>query len=109
MIYISTSSVKTDSIKEAVEILYNNGFTNIELSGGTKYYSNIKKDLIDLKNKYNLNFICHNYFPPPVEDFVINLASTNKKIFNLSMENIRRSLPNRPFGHSRKSRGPERP
>lgn len=92
MIYISTSSIRTDSIREAVETLYGNGFSCIELSGGTKFYPGMKEDLIDLQKKYNLHYICHNYFPPPQEDFVINLASMNDLIFSASMESIIRSM-----------------
>ena len=42
MIYISTSCVKNIKIKDSVEELANNGFKNIELSGGTEYYENFE-------------------------------------------------------------------
>ena len=65
MIYISTSCVKNNSIKKSIKQIVDFGYTNIELSGGTDYYPEIVDDLVSLKDKYNLNFICHNYFPPP--------------------------------------------
>ena len=70
MIYISTSCVKHRKIKDSVEELALNGFKNIELSGGTEYYENFERDLIELKGEYNLNYRCHNYFPPPKKPFV---------------------------------------
>ena len=76
MIYISTSCIKNNKkIKTSVEELAINGFSNIELSGGTEPYDQMEYDLLELKDKYNLNYRCHNYFPPPIEPFVLNLAS----------------------------------
>ena len=60
MIYISTSCVKNNKIRGSVEELAMNGFQNIELSGGTEYYENFENDLFELKDKYRLNYRCHN-------------------------------------------------
>jgi len=97
MIYISTSCVKHNKIKDSVEELASNGFKNIELSGGTEYYENFESDLIELKSKYNLNYRCHNYFPPPKKHFVLNLASLNDETFRISLEHLERvvALSNR--------------
>jgi len=92
MIYISSSTIKSKKISDSVEILANSGFRNIELSGGTEYYPDIKRDLLDFQQKYEINFLCHNYFPPPKENFVINLASLNDEIHNLSFQNIKKSI-----------------
>jgi len=92
MIYISSSTIKSKKISDSVEILANSGFRNIELSGGTEYYPGIKRDLLDFQQKYEINFLCHNYFPPPKENFVINLASLNDEIHNLSFQNIKKSI-----------------
>jgi sugar phosphate isomerase/epimerase len=91
MIYISSSCVKTAKIKEAVEKLSTAGFMNIELSGGTRPYPELKKDLLDLKDS-GINFLCHNYFPPPNENFVLNLASLNEDIFQRSMAHVKAAL-----------------
>ena len=97
MIYVSTSCVKHNKIKDSVEELASNGFKNIELSGGTEYYENFESDLIELKSKYNLNYRCHNYFPPPKKHFVLNLASLNDETFRISLEHLERvvALSNR--------------
>ncbi len=60
MIYVSSSCVKADTIQKAVLALVKEGFKNIELSGGTKYYDNFANDLLELKRRYNLNFLVHN-------------------------------------------------
>lgn len=85
MIYVSSSCVKAQTIKESIEILVSHGFRNIELSGGTSYYPEIEDDLLDLKSKYDLNYLCHNYFPPPQQDFVLNLASLDNQIYQKSL------------------------
>ena len=80
MFYISSSASPKDNIKEAVTELAQLGFLNIELSGGTKYYDGIENDLFSLKKKYKINFLVHNYFPPPPDKFVLNIASNEPQI-----------------------------
>ena len=92
MIYISTSCIKHNKIKDSVEELASNGFKNIELSGGTEYYENFEIDLIELKSKYNLNYRCHNYFPPPKKHFVLNLASLNDETFQMSFDHLKKVI-----------------
>jgi sugar phosphate isomerase/epimerase len=86
MIYISSSSVQARTIKEAIEILIERGFSNIELSGGTNYYDGLEEDLFELKEHYKLNLLCHNYFPAHNEHFVLNLASLNNEIYQKSVD-----------------------
>jgi sugar phosphate isomerase/epimerase len=97
MIYVSSSCVKHNKIKDSVKELATNGFKNIELSGGTVYYEDFEDDLLELKDKYNLNYRCHNYFPPPQKHFVLNLASLNDETFQMSLEHLEKvvALSNR--------------
>lgn len=90
--YVSSSCVKAVSIKEAVEKLHAYGFKNIELSGGTRPYPELKADLLSLKKELGINFLCHNYFPPPIENFVLNLASLNEDIYTKSMNHVQSAL-----------------
>jgi sugar phosphate isomerase/epimerase len=92
MIYVSSSCVKHKKIKDSVQELANAGFSNIELSGGTEYYEGFEDDLLNLKDKYNLRYICHNYFPPPKEHFVVNLASLNDEIYTKSLRHLTDSI-----------------
>ena len=92
MIYISTSCVKHNQIKNSVLELVNSGFKNIELSGGTEYYHGFEDELLELKDKYNLNYICHNYFPPPKEHFVLNLASLDNKVYNKTLKHLKNAI-----------------
>ena len=92
MIYVSSSCVKNEFIWQSVETLAKNGFKNIELSGGTERDSRYTKHLHDLKEKFNLNYRCHNYFPPPEEHFVMNLASDSDEISSKTINIINESI-----------------
>ena len=92
MIYVSTSCVRNDYIKDSVRELAEMGFFNIELSGGTRYYEGYLEDLLSLKQEYRLNYQVHNYFPPPREDFVLNLIDTDETNYERSLEMIRKAL-----------------
>ncbi len=81
MINVSSACLEHEKIKDSVKELAENGFLNIELSGGTKYYEGYEEDLLRLQEEYNLNYIVHNYFPPPRQDFILNLASLNDDIY----------------------------
>jgi sugar phosphate isomerase/epimerase len=92
VIFVSTSCVKNKKIKDSVEELANAGFKNIELSGGTVFYENFENDLLELKEKYNLNYRCHNYFPPPKKPFVLNLASLDDETFQMSFDHLEKVI-----------------
>jgi len=83
MIYISTGGEKHISAVEYSLKLIENNIENIELSGG-KYRNNMLCGLSELKQC--CRFTLHNYFPPPQNPFVFNLASLNKKIRKRSYE-----------------------
>ena len=92
MIYVSSSCSKQKKIGAAIRELAEHGFHNIELSGGTKYYKGYENDIFDLKEKYNLDLLVHNFFPPPEEDFVLNLASLDDAIFEKSVVQLRKAI-----------------
>ena len=88
-IYISTGGYKDSSAEKICKDLFNEGVTSIELSG-TKYVEGIIEKLSLLKKK--INFQIHNYFPPPKIPFVLNLASENEKIAELTLNHIFHAL-----------------
>jgi sugar phosphate isomerase/epimerase len=92
MIYISSSCVKATNIEDAVKTLVDQGFKNIELSGGTRYDENALDSLIQLKKDYNINFLLHNYFPTPANSFVLNLASLDSEISTYSLEHVKKAI-----------------
>ncbi|GAB5539828.1 MAG: hypothetical protein Salg2KO_19310 [Salibacteraceae bacterium] len=91
MIYISSSSVKSNRIVDSINKLTAAGFDAIELSGGTMPYKGLEQDLRSIKEK-GVKLLAHNYFPPPSTPFVLNLASLDKTVADLSMEHALRAL-----------------
>lgn len=89
MIYLSTGGFNFLSGAEVAAHFVENKITNIELSGGTSNTKQIEK-LLPLNS--NCNFQIHNYFPPPQEAFVFNLASEDELIFTKSVNHAHRAI-----------------
>ena len=85
MIYISTGGISNQIGSATALEFFNKGINEIELSGGL-YSEKIEQDLFNLPKKLNLQI--HNYFPPPIEPFVFNLASKNELIFEKSYKHV---------------------
>lgn len=68
------------------------GIRDIELSGGTEFYPELEDDMLQMKQEYNLNYICHAYFPPREKDIVINLASCNDEIYEASIKHYEKCI-----------------
>jgi len=89
LLYISTSSIKNVNIIKVINQL-KTITNNIELSGGTKIQKNMLYDISELNNKYdNLNFLVHSYFPPPVDDFVLNFADKSSQTRTFIAESMK--------------------
>ena len=88
-IYISSGAFgKNKNLNKIFSILKKNKINSVELSGGM--YE--KKIIKNLKLNKKFNFIFHNYFPVPKKNFVLNLASNNKKIINQSFSHIKNAI-----------------
>jgi len=92
LIYITSLCSSKDNIKEAVSELINLGYKNIELTGNTKYYPGLEKDIIFLKKKHNLNLLVHNYFPPKSSEFILNLGTGNPDYLKASFNFVRDAI-----------------
>jgi sugar phosphate isomerase/epimerase len=75
-LFLSTSCIMTENIVE--DIMKISEITgNIELSGGSQQEPYLLGNLKKLKEKKDISFLIHNYFPPPKNNFVLNIANTN--------------------------------
>lgn len=89
MIFVSSACVRAKKISEVLLQYSKAGIKNIELSGGTSYYPQIENDLLYYGKKYGIKYVCHSYFPPAKNDFVINLAACNDEIYMRSIEHYK--------------------
>lgn len=89
MIYVSTGGNKSISGYESAFNFLNEGFKAVELSGGTYDEQQLEK----LKTlKAGLYLQVHNYYPPPAQPFVLNLASNDSLIFEQSLAHIKKGI-----------------
>jgi sugar phosphate isomerase/epimerase len=85
MIYYSTGGYRSGPAVELCKRLVESGVRHIELSGGLPDQNQIAT-LMQLKEE--CSFIVHNYFPPPVVPFVLNVGSLNEQVAASSMRHV---------------------
>jgi len=88
--YVSTSCLPAESSVFAIlEAYARAGLTEIELGNGREYIQDVSPDRF---RRYGTRFIVHNYFPPPREPLIVNLASHNSEILQQSRAHIKNSI-----------------
>ena len=87
-LYTSTSCLKGD-VFDILDLYEEAGFRNVELGSSHPYNDKISPATI---GEYDFNFLVHNYFPPPKEPFIINIASQNKTILQGSIDQLKASI-----------------
>jgi sugar phosphate isomerase/epimerase len=88
-IYVSTGGDKTRALDSVLRDYLDAGIANIELSGGA-YTVDVDKILHDLRS--STNFELHNYFPPPLNPFVLNLGSLNQEVVHKSISHVEQAI-----------------
>lgn len=81
--YLSSGAFRTKSLKEIVSFSVEHGLDRIELSSGLRHEANLLQPVRDT-NGVSVNYLVHNYFPPPAKSFVLNLAASKDEILELS-------------------------
>ena len=89
MIFVSTGGYKDLAFEDAIKELSKVGIVAFELSGG-KFSNDIASKLKKLSENYSISI--HNYFPPPIIPFVLNLASFNDDIVKASFNHIIKAI-----------------
>ena len=88
-IFISSSAISSKNVEDNITFLAKNGITNIELSGGCSYSSNILNKLIILK-KYKLEYLVHNFSPK--DNFVLNIGSCDDRHYKKTIKFYKKSI-----------------
>jgi sugar phosphate isomerase/epimerase len=86
-IYISTTSFQTHHLPEIFALCEDNGIDAVELSVAKSW------DLDSLRQESaRRRLLVHNYFPPPAEPFLLNLASQDAANLQRSLDHCRRAI-----------------
>lgn len=89
-IYVSTSCLAgTRNLFDVLETYARAGLRNVELGAS---HECIDDSLVIKLRRYDVNYVIHNYFPPPPDPFILNLASNDRSIRQLSLELVSRAL-----------------
>ena len=83
-LYVSTGCLKSRPLEVFLEECADKNIRNIELSSGVSYETGIIQ--IIEKQRRQFNFLIHNYFPPPQNSFVLNLAAADESCLIRSLE-----------------------
>ena len=87
-LYISTTFIKNNtSLIKALEILKEVGTSSVEICSNHIYEKNL-----NYINKFNFNYIVHNYFPVPKKNIILNISSLDKNIRENSIKKIKDSI-----------------
>ena len=89
-VFVSSGAFRTKSIDELLQLARDYGIRHLELSSGMMYQPNFLDVTRDAKDDFN--FLVHNYFPPPEESFVLNLASSEPLTIQQSLAMCRQNI-----------------
>jgi len=89
-IYVSSGAFKAASVSALFELSYQADILNLELSSGLQWSPTILDEVRNAKDRCSL--LVHNYFPPPEQPFVLNLASKDPAVVRQSREHCRRAI-----------------
>lgn len=82
-IYVSTACLPgTEPLVDRIRRYADAGLTAVELGAGVRVAGALPAG----------DFLIHNYFPPPAESFVLNLASADDRVYSQSMALARQAL-----------------
>ncbi len=92
-VFVSTASAPNNlPLDDVLRLLAAAEFNNIELGVVHNVPTPLNDYLAEAKKRCGFNFLIHNYFPPPMESFVLNLASNNPQVQAQSMDLAREAI-----------------
>lgn len=89
-VYVSTACLAGGSdVFQVLDAYAAAGLKNVELGATLSYRDGLEPGLF---KRYGFNFIIHNYFPPPRERVVVNLASQDADVLRRSRQQCKASV-----------------
>ena len=84
-VFVSTSCFAANDLSKTLNLAETVGLRNLELGICTNASNAPIRELLrTAQRQRGFSFLIHNYFPPPAEDFVLNLASPDQEIAEIS-------------------------
>ena len=74
-------------LNEALKLCHDAEITAVEIGSNHCY-----EEHYDYLHDYNFQYLVHNYFPIPQKSFVLNIASIDEQIRNLSLQHIKKAI-----------------
>jgi sugar phosphate isomerase/epimerase len=91
-IFVSTAVFQSDDFRSVIDICQNYSLKNLELGFLAGLNGNDLRKLGELRTDSDFHFLIHNYFPPPPEPFVLNLADYNEPSWSLSIDHCKKAI-----------------
>jgi sugar phosphate isomerase/epimerase len=88
---VSSSAIEASTIPALVDHCRASQLRRVELTSSMPYQEEIAEQLAGAR-QWGMRWLLHNYFPPPRDGFVINLASADPAIRRRSIEHCRAAL-----------------
>ncbi len=89
-VYASTACLAgRNDVLRVLDAYAKAGLKNVELGATHTFNDNLNPQLF---RQYGFNLITHNYFPPPRQQIVINLASQDATILEQSQQQVKQSI-----------------
>ena len=89
MVFVSTSCIRaTEPLVDRVKSYQSSGLVEIELGAGVT----VGDDWMESISRTGGRFLLHNYFPPPREPFVLNMASPDEAVQRRSLDFVMESI-----------------
>jgi sugar phosphate isomerase/epimerase len=87
-IFVSTTFLPDGSpLIEALELCSQQDISSVEIGSNHCYQKNY-----DYLNDFSFNYLMHNYFPIPLDSFVLNIASFDEQIRKRSIQHIKSAI-----------------
>jgi sugar phosphate isomerase/epimerase len=90
-IFVSTCAFQARSLAEILDLADRAELRSIELSSGLGHEPDLDA-VLDWGRRRGFRFLVHNYFPPPADPFVLNLASGISIIRERSIAHCRQAI-----------------
>ena len=89
-IYLSTGAFQHQSLDEIIAYCLQQNLQYLELSSGVHYEPDLLESIF--ANQSKMNYLIHNYFPPPEDPFVLNLAAADPYVHYRSVEHCKNAI-----------------